>query len=236
MQQRGTMNLGDDFIAPACDEAITILFQDDAILFIDKPSGLLSLSGKNPLNKDSVHYRLLKQFPTATLAHRLDFGTSGIMVVALNKSVNCSLTKQFQNRTIKKTYTAILQGHVVSDHGVISIPIIKDVEHFPYQKVCYETGKNAVTDYTVLERMDSPCSTRVLFSPQTGRTHQLRIHSREIGHSILGCDLYGSRRVGESNDESSHEKSPRLLLHASTLVLAHPITGEEIVGESVCPF
>ena len=225
-------NTGDDFIAPVCFEQIELLFQDEHILLINKPSGLLSLSGKHPLNKDSVHYRLTKDFATATLAHRLDFGTSGIMLVALNKSVNAHITKQFQQRTIKKTYTAILQGHIAHDNGTITIPLIKDVERFPYQKVCYTTGKQAVTDYVVLERCSSPLSTRVLFLPQTGRTHQLRVHSREIGHSILGCDLYGSQMSGQS----SHDMAERLLLHATTLAFTHPVTGQEIVGDSPCPF
>ncbi|MGV8835970.1 pseudouridine synthase, partial [Cellvibrio sp.] len=116
----------DDFIAPLCTDEIHILFQDDAILLIEKPSGLLSLSGKNPLNKDSVHFRLVQKFPTARLVHRLDFGTSGIMVVALNKQVNAQIGKQFQAGTITKTYTALLHGHVEQDSGVIELPIAKD--------------------------------------------------------------------------------------------------------------
>jgi tRNA pseudouridine32 synthase/23S rRNA pseudouridine746 synthase len=231
-QQDNTSNTGNDFIAPICHEEIELLFQDEYILLINKPSGLLSLSGKHPLNKDSVHYRLKKEFPTATLAHRLDFGTSGIMIVALNKSVNAHITKQFQQRTIKKTYTAVLQGHIADDHGTITFPLIKDVERFPYQKVCYTTGKEAVTDYVVLERQSAPLSTRVLFLPQTGRTHQLRVHSREIGHSILGCDLYGGEMLGQS----SHDMAERLLLHATTLVFEHPVYNNDIVGNSTCPF
>lgn len=231
-QDNDASNTGDDFIAPICHEEIEILFQDEHILLINKPSGLLSLSGKNPLNKDSVHYRLKQQFPTATLAHRLDFGTSGIMLVALNKTVNAHITKQFQQRTVKKTYTAVLQGHIADDRGTIIIPLIKDVERFPYQKVCYTTGKQAVTDYVVLERQSAPLSTRVLFTPQTGRTHQLRVHSREIGHSILGCDLYDGVMLGQS----SHDMAERLLLHATTLVFEHPVNNNEIEGNSVCPF
>ena len=98
-----------EFIAPPCHEQIDVLYEDASILLIHKPSGLLSLSGKNPLNKDSVHYRLTQDYPTATLVHRLDFGTSGIMLVALNKTVNANLTKQFQARTIRKKYIAFLE-------------------------------------------------------------------------------------------------------------------------------
>lgn len=218
----------DTFIAPPCLDEIDILFQDEHLLLINKPSGLLSLSGKNPLNKDSVHFRLVQDFPTATLVHRLDFGTSGIMVVALNKTVNGHITKQFQAGRINKTYTAILHGHLQCDSGIIEFPIAKDPANFPLQKICAESGKPAVTHYTVIERTSTPPTTRVLFTPITGRTHQLRIHSREFGHPILGCDLY--------QNTESFSLAPRLLLHASTIEFNHPVTGEIIQGISHCPF
>ena len=218
----------DTFVAPVCHEEIKILFQDEDILLINKPSGLLSLSGKNPLNKDSVHFRLVQKFPSATLAHRLDFGTSGIMLVALSKAVNAQLTKQFQNRTVKKTYVSLLMGHLTNDQGVIDAPIAKDKDLFPRLKICHETGKSASSFYRVLERLQKPLSSRVLFEPKTGRTHQLRLHSYEIGHPILGCDLYGS--------EQSQALADRLMLHAQTLVFDHPVTGERMQGESPCPF
>lgn len=218
----------DTFIAPLCLGAITILFQDEHLLLIDKPSGLLSLSGKNPLNKDSVHFRLVQDFPTATLLHRLDFGTSGIMIIALNKSVNAQIGKQFQAGTITKTYTALLHGTVLNDSGTIALPIAKDPPNFPLQKICFVAGKNALTHYTVIARNTSPATSRVLFTPVSGRTHQLRIHSRELGHSILGCDLYASDDV--------FRMAPRLMLHATTIEFNHPVTGERICGRSDCPF
>jgi tRNA pseudouridine32 synthase/23S rRNA pseudouridine746 synthase len=218
----------DTFIAPPCHDEISILFQDEHLLLINKPGGLLSLSGKNPLNKDSVHFRLVKNFPTATLVHRLDFGTSGIMVVALNKYVNAHIGKQFQSGTITKTYTALLHGYVEQDSGHIELPIAKDPPNFPLQKICFDSGKNALTHYAVIERNSSPATTRVLFTPVSGRTHQLRIHSRELGHSILGCDLYAS--------EDAFQMAPRLMLHATTLEFDHPVTGEKICGRSKCPF
>lgn len=197
-------------------------------MLINKPSGLLSLSGKNPLNKDSVHYRLVQDFPTALMVHRLDFGTSGIMVLALNRSVNAHLTHQFQDRTVVKTYLSELAGHLPDDHGDISASIAKDKPNFPLQKICDETGKPAVSHYDVLERLDEPLRTRVRFTPQTGRTHQLRIHSQAIGHSILGCDLYGTAQT--------LALSPRLRLHAETLEFDHPITGARVMGRCPCPF
>ena len=222
----------DPFIVPRCEEAIEVLYQDQHLLLINKPSGLLSLSGKHPLNEDSVHFRLVKDFPTATLVHRLDFGTSGIMIVALNKEVNAHIGKQFQAQSVNKTYTAILHGDVVADSGYIDRPIAKDKPNFPLQKICYETGKSAVSHYEVAERMGgtlgNPSSTRVIFKPVSGRTHQLRIHSRELGHPILGCDLYAT--------DEAFFMADRLMLHATGIEFDHPVTGERINGVSRCPF
>lgn len=218
----------DTFIAPQCHADIEILFQDEHLLLINKPSGLLSLSGKNPLNKDSVHFRLVQDFPAATLVHRLDFGTSGIMIVALNKAVNAEISKQFQLGLVDKTYTAVLYGHSSEDSGLIEYPIAKAPESFPLQKICYETGKKSVTQYQVIERLENPRRTRVLFVPITGRTHQLRIHSRELGHPILGCDLY--------KNEESFAMAERLLLHAASVEFIHPITHHRIRGVCTPPF
>ncbi|MGB6135238.1 MAG: pseudouridine synthase [Shewanella sp.] len=217
-----------EFIAPPCDGVIDILYQDEHLLLINKPSGLLSLSGKNPLNKDAVHYRLVQDFPTATLLHRLDFGTSGIMLVALNKQVNGLLTQQFQQRIIGKTYTAVLYGDLPNEQGEIDLPIAKDVEHFPLMKICHDTGKPAKSHYQVIGRHPQGLSTRVRFTPISGRTHQLRIHSQQIGHPILGCDLY--------HNQQSQQMAPRLLLHATSLSFIHPITLEKMNCICSSPF
>ncbi len=218
----------DPFIVPACHEEIEILYQDEHLLLINKPTGLLSLSSKPPLNQDSVHSRLVKEFPSATLVHRLDLGTSGIMIVALNKAINAAIGNQFQDRTVTKSYIAVLHGHLQEDTGSMDFPIAKGV--FPLQKVCYETGKKSLTDYRVIERNEEEgkLTTRVEFKPVTGRTHQLRVHSEAFGYPILGCDLYAS-------DEAFFMAS-RLMLHATTIEFDHPITGERIYGVSPCPF
>jgi len=197
-------------------------------MLINKPSGLLTLSGKHPLNLDSVHHRLVKEFPSATMLHRLDLGTSGIMIVALDKDINAHIGKQFQQRLVKKNYVAILHGHLSEDTGRIDIPIAKDTDNFPLQKICFDTGKDAVSEYQVIERIEEPCSTRVLYTPRTGRTHQLRIHSNAFGHPILGCDLYAS--------DEAFQLASRLMLHASTIEFMHPVSGESVVGHSPCPF
>ena len=222
----------DPFIVPLCDETIDVLYQDEHLLLINKPSGLLTLSGKHPLNKDSVHFRLVKDYPTATMIHRLDFGTSGILIVALNKEVNAHIGKQFQAHSVRKTYMAILHGAVVADSGCIDLPIAKDRPNFPLQKICYESGKTAVSHYEVVERLGGCLgqaeSTRVMFKPVSGRTHQLRIHSREFGHPILGCDLYAS--------DEAFFMADRLMLHATRIEFDHPVTGKRINGYSPCPF
>jgi len=225
----------DDFVAPLCDGFVQILYQDEDILLINKPSGLLSLSGKNPLNWDSVHYRLVHgqtgvtpAFPDAKLPHRLDLGTSGIMVVGLNAQSAQHLNQQFQARTIAKRYVAMLEGWLAEDQGQISAPIGKDKQHFPRVKICLETGKTAVSDYTVVQRLEQPLRTLVQFNPLTGRTHQLRIHSQSIGHPILGCDLYHSAQ--------SQQLAERLLLHASDLYFTHPTRAEPVHGQCPCPF
>lgn len=228
----------DDFIAPECNEEIDILFQDAHILLINKPTKLLSLSGKNPANLDSVHYRIRQQFPSALMIHRLDLGTSGIMVIALNKEISRILNRQFSERQVTKTYTALLAGHVDQERGTINLPIAKG--EFPHQIICHETGKPALTEYQLLSHENANSNgqtfpiSRVLYTPHTGRTHQLRIHSQQIGHPIIGCDLYS----GETNEafENSEHMAERLMLHATTLEFNHPISGERISGKSPCPF
>nr|WP_045525248.1 RluA family pseudouridine synthase [Aeromonas caviae] len=226
----------DTFIAPPCAATIEILFEDAHLLLINKPSGLLSLSGKNPQNLDSVHYRLVQDYPGCTLVHRLDFGTSGIMVVARNKAINALLCQQFSQRAVNKAYNALLCGHLASDEGIIDAPIAKDPALFPLMKICAASGKPARSRYQVIERLEPQMQgqtvplTRVRLVPETGRTHQLRIHSQLLGHPILGCDLYGGLLP------SGCEQAPRLMLHASELDFVHPVSGEPMQIRCAAPF
>lgn len=218
----------DDFVAPGCLEQIEILFEDDYLLAINKPNGLFSLSGKNPLNKDSVHYRLAQQYLGIRLTHRLDLGTSGIMLLAKNKEVNATLTKQFQARSIIKRYESILAGEMHDTEGLIDLPIAKDILLFPRLKICHQQGKSAQSCYQVTNKLNNPARTRVIFTPLTGRTHQLRIHSQAIGHPILGCDLYGT--------EVTQTMAPRLMLHALDITFDHPHSLQRLTLTSPCPF
>lgn len=227
----------DTFIAPPCHETIEILFQDEHLVLINKPSGLLSLSGKNPQNLDSVHHRLVRLFPGCTLIHRLDFGTSGLMVLARNKAINAALCQQFSQRAVTKIYSALLCGHLQDDEGVIDAPIAKDPALFPLMSICAVNGKPARSGYQVVERFyheledgTSLPLTRVQLMPETGRTHQLRIHCQQMGHPILGCDLYGGRLLPGTG------QTPRLMLHASELHFVHPVSLERIEARNASPF
>ncbi|MCD2529773.1 RluA family pseudouridine synthase [Providencia huaxiensis] len=224
----------DTFIAPPCHDEIEIIYQDEYLVLINKPSGLLSLSGKNPQNLDSVHHRLVQIFPECTLVHRLDFGTSGLMVVARNKAINAALSQQFSQRTVTKIYQALLCGHLTDDKGVIDAAIAKDPAQFPRMSLCKINGKPARSHYQVIERLYHPLDngtllpvTRVQLIPETGRTHQLRIHCQQLGHPILGCDLYGGQIP---------EHASRLMLHASELHFVHPISQERVNTHCASPF
>ncbi|MFU0874328.1 RluA family pseudouridine synthase [Kluyvera sichuanensis] len=227
----------DTFIAPPCSAEIEILYEDAHLLLINKPSGLLSLSGKNPQNFDSVHYRLVKDFPGCTLVHRLDFGTSGLMVVARNKEMNAALSQQFSQRSVTKVYSALLCGHLEDDEGIIDAAIAKDPARFPRMTICPQQGKPARSHYRVEARFFQQGKegtqlplTRVSLTPETGRTHQLRIHCQQLGHPILGCDLYGGLLM------SGAEGTPRLMLHASELNFVHPVSGEAVNVRHASPF
>ncbi|MGE4802877.1 RluA family pseudouridine synthase [Yersinia hibernica] len=229
--------ISDSFIAPRCHDKIETLYQDDHLVLINKPSGLLSLSGKNPQNIDSVHHRLVEIFPGCTLVHRLDFGTSGLMVIARNKTINAALCQQFSQRTVTKIYSALLCGHLDGNQGVIDAAIAKDPALFPLMSICSIHGKPARSHYRVIERFYHPLEdktllplTRVELTPETGRTHQLRIHCQQLGHPIWGCDLYGGRLLPGT------ELTPRLMLHASELHFIHPISKQEIKARHVSPF
>ena len=227
----------DTFIAPPCHDEIEILYQDSHLVLINKPSGLLSLSGKNPQNIDSVHHRLVKIFPDCTLVHRLDFGTSGLMVIARNKAINAALSQQFSQRAVTKIYNALLCGHVDKNEGVIDAAIAKDPALFPLMSISTTHGKPARSHYQVIERFYHRLEngtllplTRVRLTPETGRTHQLRIHCQLLGYPILGCDLYGGCL------QTGTEQTPRLMLHASELHFIHPISNEWIKAHNASPF
>jgi len=203
-----------------------ILYFDRALAFVDKPSGLLSVPGKGEAKRDSVIARLADRFGWAREAHRLDMDTSGLMVVALDADSHRDLCRQFRDRTVIKQYEAVVWGVLPDPAGEIRLPLRADITNRPHQVVDYVAGKAALTRFEVIEtRADR---TRLRLTPATGRSHQLRVHLASLGHPILGDDLYA---MAEALAMSS-----RLLLHATRLGVAHPLSGERLEFASACPF
>lgn len=196
---------------------LDILYEDDYLLIVNKPAGMLSVPGKG--DADSVYHRLHILYPDATgpiIVHRLDMATSGLLLAAKTKEAHQNLQAQFKNRTIQKRYIALLEGEVPQDEGEIRLPLCPDPLDRPRQIVSEEFGKPALTHYRVLERTSG--KTLIAFYPQTGRTHQLRVHAAHplgLHCPILGDELYG-------------RKAERLYLHAEYLAFTHPITSERI--------
>lgn len=214
----------DLYILPACEAELGLIQRDKDFLLIDKPARLLSVPGRHPLNHDSVSVRLQREYPDAAIVHRLDFDTSGIMVIPLNKYALSHISRQFQQRSVHKTYIAVVQGLVRDDEGKIDLPIAPDAEHRPKYKICATTGKASLTEYRVIGRDPAANCTRLALHPVTGRSHQLRLHLQAIGHPILGCSFYA---IG-----NSAECAPRLLLHAAELQFDHPAGGARVTGFS----
>lgn len=196
---------------------LEILYEDDYLLVVNKPAGMLSVPGKNDL--DSVSQRLHNLYPNATgpmIVHRLDMATSGLLLAAKSKEVHQELQRLFETREIKKRYTALLDGELDTDQGTVSLPLCLNPLDRPRQMVDFKHGKTAITDYKVIDRKNG--NTLVYFYPMTGRTHQLRVHAAHaqgLGHPIVGDELYGW-------------KSERLYLHAAELEFRHPVTGKTI--------
>lgn len=220
--------MSDFYIVPLCTETIGVLYRDEHLLLIEKPQPLLSIPGRNPLNADCVITRIREDYPSASVVHRLDMDTSGIMIVPLDKATHSHIGQQFERREVAKQYQAVVFGVMLEDTGEIDMPIAADWPNRPRQKICEEKGRASLTRYEVLERDPANNRSRVLLLPETGRSHQLRIHLREIGHPILGCDLYAH--------PEALAMSPRLLLHASYIGFTHPITGVWLEQHSQAPF
>lgn len=193
---------------------LNILYEDHDLIAVNKPPGLLSVPGL--VSPDNLHDRVKKEFPNARVIHRLDMATSGIILFALNYETQKNMGKLFETRKIQKHYLAEVYGKIKPNNGEINVPMICDWENRPKQKVDWLGGKKALTYFDVLDRKKH--STRVELKPQTGRSHQLRVHAYCIGHPIIGDHLYFF--------EDSHLKENRLLLHAKEISFDHPTTGK----------
>jgi tRNA pseudouridine32 synthase / 23S rRNA pseudouridine746 synthase len=216
------------YIVPYCDRPVPVLFADDFLVVVDKPHGLLSVPGRDPANRDCVPARLQESFGELRIVHRLDLDTSGIMVLARSADAHRHLNRQFEQREVVKYYEALVWGLPERDEGEINLPICVDWPNRPRKIVDYEHGKAAQTFYSVIERDAQRNVARVVLKPITGRSHQLRVHLAEIGHPILGCPFYAHEQARAASD--------RLTLHARSLELTHPISGERLKFEAPTPF
>lgn len=210
---------------------LDILYQDDCLLVLNKQSGLLSVPGKHPEHADCLEARAQSVIADALLVHRLDMETSGVFIMARTKQAQRHLGFQFEKRNAKKTYIARVSGHIVEPSGTVDLPLICDWPNRPKQIVDYEKGRQAITYWRVLKRETSPSglmASRLMLTPQTGRSHQLRVHMLAIGHAILGDGLYASPKEIAAAD--------RLQLHAETLTIMHPVNKEFITFTAPAPF
>lgn len=201
---------------------IEVIYQDTTLAVINKPSGLLSVPGRT--EDHSVATIAMERWPGSLPVHRLDMGTSGLMVIAKTKEAYVSLQEQFVKRTVKKRYIALVEGIVKEPKGRITLPLIFDPMNRPRQMVDYQRGKSAVTEYEVLDARDG--RTLLALYPHTGRTHQLRMHCAHpdgLGCPIVGDELYG-------------HKAERLCLHCDQIEFAHPVTGERMHFNLPNPF
>jgi tRNA pseudouridine32 synthase / 23S rRNA pseudouridine746 synthase len=200
---------------------LPILYQDEWLMVVDKPAGLLSVPGRSANQQDSVLTRL-QQVGPAFAGHRLDQDTSGILVCARDAQTHRQVQQQFQRQQVDKVYEAIVMGVVPLAAGTIDLPLWSDPGDRPYQKVNDQHGKPSLTQFRMLEQLSD--RTRVEFIPRTGRTHQLRVHAATgLGQAIMGDRLYGV-------------PADRLYLHAKAVKMTHPRSGQPLLLQSVVPF
>ena len=206
------------------NSSLDLVYQDDCLLVVNKPAGLLAVPGRGVDKQDCLSSRLQQVFPDALIVHRLDMSTSGLMLFARGAEMQPRLSHMFHQREVEKRYLAVVVGRLDSEAGEVDLPIAADWPNRPLRKIDAELGKPSLTRYRLMdfEKFDV---TRIELEPVTGRTHQLRVHMAAIGHPILGDALYGDVH-----------SAPRLLLHATTLDLLHPLTGAALHFVSSAPF
>jgi tRNA pseudouridine32 synthase / 23S rRNA pseudouridine746 synthase len=223
---------------PAPLPDLRTVYVDEVLIVLDKPAGLLSVPGRGADKQDCLSTRAQAHFPDALVVHRLDMATSGLMIMARGAAAQRALSDAFASRTVTKRYVAVVGGELTTadgEWGVIDLPIVVDWPNRPLRIIDAVRGKPSVTRWRV-QPSDAPHqpgnpipdTTRLELEPLTGRSHQLRIHLKAIGHAIVGDALYA--------DTITRAKADRLLLHACTLTLVHPVTGTTMAFQSCPPF
>ncbi|MEZ5999062.1 MAG: pseudouridine synthase [Hyphomonas sp.] len=205
---------------------LAFVYIDDHLIVIDKPAGLLSVPGRGADKADCAVSRVDADYPGALTVHRLDMATSGLLMLARSKEMQAALSGLFERGDVVKEYIADVWGVPDPPSGEIDLPLITDWPNRPRQKVDYEAGKPSRTRYEILS-VTGP-NANLKLTPQTGRSHQLRVHLAEIGHPILGDELYAH--------DAARSAAPRLHLHAARLAFRHPATGERLDLAAPCPF
>lgn len=208
---------------------LAILFEDEHLVVVNKPGGLLAVPGRGPDKQDCVANRLKALLPhciAQPAVHRLDMATSGLMVLALTKEAHAQLSRQFAERLVQKKYIAVVEGTPAGSGGEIRLAFRLDPDNRPHQVYDPRQGKMGITTWRLLESQDN--TSRLELLPLTGRTHQLRLHAAHplgLGCPIIGDPLYGSGQEGD-----------KLMLHATTLCFRHPLSGEPICFNSFPSF
>jgi len=202
---------------------LTVIHQDADLLVLDKPTGLLSVPGRGLDKQDCLSARVQALYPDALVVHRLDMATSGLMLFARGLAAQRILSQAFAERRVAKRYVALVAGQPTRpehDWGVIDLPIVVDWPRRPLRKIDHRLGKASVTRWRVAARCQDRGTTRLELEPETGRSHQLRVHLQALGHPILGDPLYGT--------PESQAMAPRLLLHATRLAFTHPVSEQPL--------
>jgi tRNA pseudouridine32 synthase / 23S rRNA pseudouridine746 synthase len=202
------------------------LYLDDSLIAVDKPAGLLAVPGRGPDKQACLWTQVLAAWPDALVVHRLDMATSGLMLFARGLQMQRRLSQAFAERRVDKQYVAVVDGQLGATQGRIELPLAADWPRRPLQRVDAVAGRPARTDWQLLDQQDT--AARLVLQPHTGRTHQLRVHLAAIGHPILGDALYAPPEV--------QARAPRLLLHAQSLGLAHPLSGQPLQLHCPPPF
>lgn len=212
-----------------------VVYEDDSLLVLNKPSGLLSVPGRGEDKQDCLSSRVQACYADASIVHRLDMGTSGLMLMARGAAAQRLLNDAFASRAVHKRYEAVVDGLLQpqgqQDEGLwqeINLPIALDWPHRPLRVIDSQLGKPSQTRWQVVSLDETPGTSRLRLEPLTGRSHQLRVHLKAIGHPILGDTLYASPNV--------QAKAPRLLLHATELGLVHPVSKQPMRWLSPAPF
>jgi len=208
---------------------LEIIYQDEHLLAVNKPSGMLSVPGRGEHKQDCVVARLLQHMPEVRVVHRLDCHTSGVMLLAIGPDMQRQLSRLFHDREVEKRYVALVHGMVEQNSGTVDIPMRGDPDDRPRQVIDYLQGKHAQTQWRLLEFENHAGEhlSRLMLQPVTGRTHQLRVHCMALGHPIVGDLLH---------NEAGQDSTQRMMLHAEQLEFIHPVTSESMCLISECEF